>query len=370
MRRFFLFFFLLLLAACAEKTEAPVWTPVSFAALPHWREASLQSVLPALSRSCAKIGSLAPDASFAGGKAGDWQKICVSLPPQDDKDLRAFFENYFDAYELAGASPQEGLFTGYYEPQLDGSRTKSGPYQTPLWQKPEDFITGDLGLFDPALSGKHLTGKIAQNRFVPYDTRAEIEAGSLEGRAKPLLYVRDPVAAFFLAIQGSGIVTLADGEKLRVAYAGQNGRPYVAIGKVLAERFEIDRPVTMPKIKAWLAAHPDRAQSLMNENSSYVFFRLNESDGAKGAMGLPLTPEASLAVDPAYVPLGSLLWLDPREDLSPRLVVAQDTGGAIKGPIRGDLFLGAGQRAEDLAGRLQTQGLYYLLWPKGSAPHG
>ncbi|MDD5587463.1 MAG: MltA domain-containing protein, partial [Alphaproteobacteria bacterium] len=227
--------------------------------------------------------------------------------------------------------------------------------------------------FRSDLNGQRIAGKVEGHKLQPYDDRAAIAQGSLAGRARPLLWTDDPVEAFFLEIQGSGRVRLADGTRLRIGYDAQNGKPYVPIGRVLAEEGEIEKPVTMAKIRAWLHAHPERAQAMMNRNPSVVFFRCVEGDGPKGAQGVVLTPGRSLAVDTAFVPLGVPLWLDPKEDASgevirPRLVVAQDTGGAIKGPVRGDLFWGSSPGAEARAGAMQSRGTYYLLLPKTVVP--
>jgi membrane-bound lytic murein transglycosylase A len=207
----------------------------------------------------------------------------------------------------------------------------------------------------------------------PYETRQEIDAGRLSGRDLELLWVDDPLDAFFLHIQGSGRVRLADGETVRVGYAGQNGQPYVAIGRLLAERGALRRDeVSLQSIRDWLAAHPAEAAEVLAANPSYVFFRLLEGDGPIGAHGVALTPGRSLAVDPSFVPLGVPVWLDTTDPLDERrplrrLMMAQDTGGAIRGAIRGDVFWGAGEEAKARAGRMRSRGRYYLLLPRAAA---
>ena len=360
----------LLLIGCAQKTEvSPPATklelsPVSFAALPDWGADRHVEALPALRKSCTVFEKKDPDYRFSlseAGTASDWLAACAAAQDvSNDAEARAFFETYFTPYTVKNA--QDGLFTGYYEAQLRGSWTRGGKYQTPLWTRPDDMLTIDLGDFRDSWAGQKITGKIAGTKFVPYDDRARVAQGSLDGRAKPLLWVDDPIGAFFLEIQGSGQIKLEDESVVRVGYAAQNGHGYTPVGRVLADRGEIEKPVTMEKIRGWFAANQARAQEVMNQNPSVVFFKRSDKDGAVGAQGVTLTPLRSLAVDPKFVPLGVPLWLATNEHR--RLVVAQDTGGAIKGAVRGDLFWGSGPQAEEGAGPMQNTGTYYLLLPK------
>jgi membrane-bound lytic murein transglycosylase A len=207
---------------------------------------------------------------------------------------------------------------------------------------------------------------------VPYDDRAAIAQGSLAGRAKILAWADDPVSAFFLEVQGSGLIRLTNGDLMPVGYDGSNGRAYVAIGRVLADQGELPRPVTMSAIHTWLAAHPVEEQEILNMNPSYVFFRKLPNKNAVGAEGVALTPLRSLAVDPAYLPLGAPVWLDTTDGqgvVLQRLMIAQDTGGAIKGPVRGDFYWGTGDAAAAEAGAMQSRGRYYVLLPKSMTPH-
>jgi membrane-bound lytic murein transglycosylase A len=223
----------------------------------------------------------------------------------------------------------------------------------------------DLGRFRPAWRGERIAGRVDKGNLVPYSSRAEIEQGALSGRGLELAWAADTIETFFLQIQGSGRVRLADGGELRVGYDGQNGHPYVALGRVLIDRGLLPREqVTMQSIKAYLRAHPDEAAALMRENPSYVFFRELSGDGPVGAQGVALTPGRSLAVDRAFVPLGAPVWL-VAEDIA-RLLVAQDTGGAIRGPVRGDLFWGHGAEAEARAGAMKARGRAWLLLPRES----
>jgi len=366
--------FLFPLCSCAlfapeKPLEKLVLIPTSFSSLPAWNNDSQSEAIPALRRSCNVITRKSPDASLGvAGNAGDWFPACSALGDKESSNniaARAFFEKWFRPYEAG--SPAGSLFTGYYEAELNGSWQNGGKYQTPLWQRPNDLITANLGDFKPELKGQKITGKVAGQKFEPYDDRSAISKNSISGRAEPLLWVDDPISAFFLEIQGSGRVKLPDGSIVHVGYAAQNGHQFVAIGRLLADMGEVEKPVTMQKIRAWLKAHPDRAVAMMNRNPSVVFFLKSKANGAVGSQGVELTPLRSMAVDTSFIPLGIPLWLDA-DDVNGkqlrRLVVAQDTGGAIKGAVRGDLFCGAGADAETTAGGLQSRGKYYLLIPK------
>ncbi|MDX2027244.1 MAG: MltA domain-containing protein [Alphaproteobacteria bacterium] len=365
---------MLLLSACAETPPGPAklsLKPVAFSDLPGWPQDKPAEALPALTRSCDALKGKAPDTSMdIAGKTGDWQTACEALanmPIKNDETARIFFEARFQPYAAESSDKSEGIFTGYYEASLRGAKAPDATYTTPLYAKPRDLITADLGEFRAEWKGQRLTGKVEDSKLRPYDDRATIEKNSLKDRADILAWVDDPVDAFFLAIQGSGRVQLADGNTLRIGYDAANGRAYVPIGRVLADMGALEKPVTMQSIRAWLAAHPERAQEIMNANPSYVFFRALNGDGPVGAQGVALTPERSLAVDPAFVPLGIPLWLDTQDGKGApfqKLMVAQDTGGAIKGPVRGDVFWGYGPNAEAQAGPMQSKGRYFLLLPK------
>ena len=376
MKNIAVFFLILLLASCAtpEKKssgEKLVLTPVSFDDLEGWSKDKPAAALGALARSCPSLRVKTPNVA---GKASDWQKPCAALAqtPGTDSAARAYFEEWFRPYQVSGREGNTGLFTGYYVPELRGASQRGGAFQTPLYARPADMISVDLGAFKSELKGQHIVGKVEDRKLRPYDDRAAITRGSLEGRALVLAWVDDPVAAFVLQIQGSGRVRLADGSLKPVGYDGANGQSYLPIGRVLKERGEIPTPVTMPAIRDWLVAHPDRAQEIMNLNPSYVFFRQTPNEDVIGAQGVGLTSQRSLAVDADFVPLGTPLWLDTvdgRGDVLQRLMIAQDTGGAIKGVVRGDVFWGAGDAAAAQAGAMQSQGRYYMLLPKTVTPH-
>ena len=355
-------------ASClSAPSRAPgIGQPVPWTQLPGWQDDRLAQAWPALLENCQKMPAREPR----------WQQLCADaslFPDPDDGTARAFFETRFVAYEVVGRRGQsDGLITGYYEPLLHGSLVRTKRFRYPLYKRPDDLVTVDLGELYPELQGKRLRGRLAGRRVVPYYSRADISHGKQPPDDDVLAWVDDPVGLFFLEIQGSGRVQLPDGRILHLGYADQNGHPYVAIGRTLvqsgAPKLE---DATMPAIRAWLAAHPDQAETVLNSNPSYVFFTLRDPalPGPIGALNVPLLPQRSAAVDPAYIPLGSPTWLDttlPGDDgprLYRRLVFAQDTGGAIKGPARADLFLGYGAGAERLAGEMRSRGRLYVLLP-------
>lgn len=366
------------LAAC-ERTPPPprlALTPATYRDLPGWADDRQGEAINALQRSCTRLlaqsdeMTLGPNAM--AGRVADWRIGCTAVltaDPQDHGAARGLIERHFTPFAAADNDAPIGLFTGYYEPELRGSITKDGRYTVPLYGRPADLITVDLGLFRPEWRGQHVAGRVDGSSLRPYATRAEIEAGALAQRANPVVWVDDAVDAFFLHIQGSGRVVLEDGRMLRVGYAAQNGHPYVAIGRELVARGAMAREdVSMQSIRAWLKAHPAEMAAVMNANPSYVFFRPLDGDGPFGSEGVVLTPGRSLAVDRNFLALGLPIWLDvedPLDRTTPlrRLVVAQDTGGAIRGPVRGDLFWGHGAEAAERAGRMRSQGRYWLLVP-------
>ena len=373
---------LLSLAACAPTTPpAPAGiarlAPVAFRDLPGWDGDRVAEALPALARSCERIRRL-PDDRLLGppayGRAGDWRAACAALPARaDEATARAFLEAEFRPLALSDGGQAEGLFTGYYEPLLRGSRRQGGAFRTPLLARPDDMVAVELGQFREAWRGERVVGRVVDGALRPYESRAEIEGGALSGRARPLAWVDDPVDAFFLQIQGSGRVALAEGGEMRVGYAAQNGHGYVPVGRILADRGEIPREqVSMQSIRAWMARDARAAQDLMNANPSYVFFRELTGDGPIGSEGVALVPGRSLAVDRAHVALGVPVWLDAQDPLDEarrvrRLLVAQDTGGAIRGVVRGDVFWGAGEEAAERAGRMRSRGRTWVLLPRDLA---
>jgi membrane-bound lytic murein transglycosylase A len=354
--------------------------PVEFADLPGWQADDVAAALPALRRSCAALTKAEDDKpvgpAHVGGTVADWRAACLganNIPDGNTAAARHFFETSFSAVRAENGKNPDGLFTGYYEMALRGQRTPDATFAYPLYRRPEDLITVDLGDFRADWKGQRIAGKIVSGKLKPYAPRADIAGpdltgGVLKGRNLEILWVDDPVDAFFLEIQGSGRVTLPDGSVVRLGYDAANGYPYTAIGRDLIARGELTREtVSMQTIRAWLTSHPDQRVSELALNQSYVFFRELHGDGPIGAEGVALTPGRSLAVDPGFMPLGVPLWLD-LDDAAlgriRRLVVAQDTGGAITGPVRGDLFWGFGPDAADHAGSMKAKGGYYLLLPR------
>ncbi len=370
--KFFAAALLVLLSGCSmfqTKPETPTGTTasyklVSYADLPNWQNDNLAELWPAWLKSCGAIAkkdataNLGPYARW--GKAGQWQNECAMA--QTATDPRAFFEQRFTPVSVQA---QTALFTGYYEASLEGSLTRHGAYQTPVYGLPNDFVTADLGAFLPELKGKIIKGRVQDKKFVPYPDRAEIEAAALD--APILAWVKDATALFFMHIQGSGRIALEEGGVLRVGYAEQNGHAYVAIGKVLKQRGELTE-VTMDTIREWLKAHPDQATELLHQNPSYVFFRkLDNEDGPIGAQNVALTSLRSIAIDKSLYAYGIPFYVATETPPLQRLMMAQDTGGAIKGPVRADVFWGYGPQAEAMAGPMQSKGAYWILLPKDVA---
>lgn len=345
--------------------------PVAFADLAGWATDDHGAALGAFLRSCARMEAR-PDTIPERVEA--WLAACAAaadVDPADNAAARHFFESRFEAYALRFGDRAEGLLTGYYEPELRGSRIPTPEFHHPLYVRPADLVTVNLGRFAADLEGRQLTGRLDGGSLVPYPTRAEIAAGALAGANAELLWVDDPIAAFFLEIQGSGRVVLPDGELIRIGYAAKNGHPYRAIGRVLVEMGEMTlEEVSLPAIRQWLLDNPERASMVMNANPSHVFFRELGSEGPFGSEGVVLTPGRSLAVDRRYLAMGTPVWIDgsmpgiagggPLR----RLVIAQDTGGAIVGELRGDLFWGPGLEAEDLAGHMREPAKFVILLPR------
>ena len=362
-----------------------ILTRVAFTSLPGWQTGNAAVALAAFRRSCTGLLRLPPDKPMGGagyaGTAGDWRSACKAISTQPgEATARKWFELTFAPFAVSAKPDRTAVFTGYYEPEIRASRTRHGNYATPIYGTPRDLITANLGVFRRDLAGIRVSGHVVQQQFVPFPARAEIDSAGL-GDAEVLLYANDPIGVFFLHIQGSGRARLDDGSMLRLAYAGQNGRPYTPIGRALIAKGDIDREhMSMQAIRIWLANHARNARALMESDESYVFFReLPIGDprlGSPGTEGVPLTPEASIAVDPAFHALGIPMYVvaqAPADDAHGQsfrfahLCVAQDTGGAIKGGARADIFWGFGARAESIAGRMKSGGNLYVLLPNSLA---
>ena len=345
-------------------TGAPVMTPTTFSALPGWDSDDLRQAWPAFQASCGVLI-----------RKEEWKQACGAaraVPATDGAAIRSYFETWFVPNQVRAADGADtGLVTGYYEAMLRGSRTRAGTYQWPLYKVPDDLLTVELASVYPDLKGKRLRGRLVGKKITPYSTRAEIASAGMTGNQ--LLWVDDPVEAFFLEVQGSGRVVLDNGETVRVSYADQNGHPYKAIGRWLIDQGELtSAQATAQGIKAWIVANPTRRQELFNVNPSYVFFREERlpdpSVGPKGALGVALTPGRSIAIDPLMLPLGAPVFLSTTESNSEvpmrRLVMGQDTGGAIRGAVRADFFFGFGSEAMENAGRMKQRGQLWVLMPK------
>jgi len=319
-------------------------------------------------RSCAVLMAKPGDTVLAGagyaGTVADWRSVC-EMAKSGAPD---FFERNFTPFAVGG----EALFTGYYEPQIRGSRARTGAFQTPVYGLPSDLVRVDLGLFNPKLKGERVSGKVEGRALVPYADRAQIDTGGV-ATAPILFYTDDAIAFFFLQIQGSGRVAFSDGSMARIAYAGENGQAYTAIGRTLIADGSLTREeVSLQSIRAWLAAHPDRARAVMQTNRSYIFFSEvpmgDPALGSTGSLGTNLTPLASLAVDSRIHALGAPFYVAADgPDPVHQVMVAQDIGGAIRGPARGDMFFGFGEQAEHRAGAMKAPGRLYLLLPNALA---
>lgn len=347
-----------------------------FSDLPGWSDDKVSEAVPALVRSCTRILKRKPDDKFGpleeAGSFESWQEVCrafAEVATGNDADIRGFFEQNFTPYLVLADDNPEGLFTGYYEAALKGAREKSESYPHPLHKRPDDLVMVDLGLFREHLKGERIAGRVVDGNLRPYESRADIVAGNWPHDNEVLVWVSDPVDAFFLQIQGSGRVELEGGGHMRAGYAGQNGHPYFAIGRELIARGALTKEnVSMQTIRAWLDANPDESEALMNMNASYVFFQELEGEGPLGGENVALTPQRSLAIDRSLLPYGLPLWVDIAEPVAgygglQRLMIAQDTGGAIRGPVRGDVFWGYGEEAEHLAGNMKSKGRYWALLP-------
>lgn len=343
-------------AASAGSPASLSLAPTGFAELPGWSADNVAAVLPAFLKSCARLAAqpattpLDPTATEGKfGRVGDWQVLCHAaraLPPGDDARARAFFEANFVPALAGNSGDSQGLFTGYYEPEFTASRRREGAFQTPIYRRPADLAPGH-----------------------PYLSRAQIDDGALNGKGLELLWLKSPDDLYVMQTQGSAHLRLTDGSVVRLVYDANNGLPPTNIDQILFDTGAIP-PAQFSQIavRAWMQSHPAEAETLRRKNPEYVFFREFQGDGPIGAQGAVLTPERSLAVDHRFVPLGVPLWLAAKDKYRPvvlnRLVVAQDTGDGIVGPVRGDFFWGSGADAFRRGGDFYASGQYYLLLPK------
>ena len=373
-----------LLAGCATRTPpalppvtapapqpAPVPAPPPEPVIANARAAGVRLATPMLAdpeqaaRALAAFRTTCPALTRRSDASGltvvaDWQPLCVEAANVDPSAAAAFFRDRFD-WVVVG--PGEAFATGYYEPEIRGSRVATPEYATPIYRTPPDLIRCTRA------DGGTGRGRVDETgQCVLYFTRAEIEDGALAGRGLELAYAADPIELFFLHIQGSGRLLLPGGGVMRIGYDNQNGREYVAIGRVLRERGVLQPGAAgMKEIVAWMRANPVDGAALMRENLSYIFFKELTGPGPLGALALPVTPRGTVAADPKFVPLGAPVFLDVDRPEADGLWVAQDTGGAIKGANRFDTFWGAGAAAEATAGGMSASGQAMILLPKGAA---
>lgn len=347
--------------------------PASWDALSALEQDNLVQAWPAWLQSCSTLKTRQP-----------WQAACAAaqnMVNPDQASIRSYLQTYFDVYQTTNVDgTDEGLITGYYQPLLRGSRQPTAAYRYPLYSRPDDLITVELASLFPELANKRVRGRVVGTKLIPYYDRGEIESpqGPLKGRE--LFWVDDIVELFFLQIQGSGVIRLDNGEQVHVGYADQNGFPYQSIGKLLIQRGELTADkASMQGIKNWASNNPDKLRELLNSNPSYVFFRELPPGlpGPLGALGVPILAERAVAIDPRFVPLGAPVFLSTTYPNSSkplnRLMMAQDTGGAIKGGVRADFFWGAGNDAGRQAGAMKQRGKIWVLLPHnfplpGAAP--
>ena len=365
-----------LLSGCVTSPHAPpkpqpsvtVYEPGRWSDLPGWPSDAVEQAWPAFLESCRTLRFNA-----------SWSAPCTAaqgVSASSPADIRAWFAANFEPYKVVkrtGSNHADtGLITGYFEPLLQGSRTRSVRYTAPLYAPPPDLLTVDLSSVYPELKGKRVRGRLEGSKVIPYYTRAELPTDpDLKGHE--IVWIDNAFDAMMLEVQGSGRVQLTDGTVIRLLYADQNGQPYRSIGRYLVSIGALTVPeATIPGIRAWLSAHPERLQEVLDANPSVVFFTeaaLGDPNlGPKGAAGIALTTGRSIAVDPTHIPLGTPVFLattlpDSGAPLQ-RLVIAQDTGGAISGAPRADYFCGSGPEAADLAGKMRQQGSLWMLWPR------
>lgn len=368
-----------------------------FNKLDGWMQDDLQGSLEAFLNSCIYFDKRGVDSALTGIdlsiRSVDMKPVCINaraINGADSAAIRGFFEQHFTPYKiwkLDKKSSQEklesgyskrGLFTGYYESRLHVSTQQSPLYPHPIWGAPTDMLRINLADFDPSLAGKTIHGRVDGDQFLPYYNRQQIDQLAQTRLAKgeqPILWAKDSLDLFILHIQGSGIGELPDGSELRIGYAANNGHRYRSIGRYLIDQGELSRhQAGWNQIRDWIINNPDQADRLLQVNPRYIFFQINDgNEGPFGSIGQPLVPQRSLAVDPEFMPLGLPIWLDgthpnPNEAHLRRLMIAQDTGNAIKGIIRGDFFWGSGNHAQREAGRMKSTGSYYLLLPQFITP--
>lgn len=351
----------------------------AFTQLPGWKKDDQTQTFATFKNSCVEIVTRDPNTAFGSFPESktnqSWQTICLAankITHPDKTNTQQFFETWFAPYHVKDNFNPKGFFTGYYLPLLHGSLKKTKQYIYPIYGVPPDLVKVNLGLFNPEFSSRVITGQLKNNALTPYPDRAAIHNGALGKNAPVLAWGDNEVDIFFAQIQGSAIVELPNHQQLLIGYASSNGRAYTAIGKILIANNAIEKQtISMQTIHAWLIQHPEQAPQILNQNASYIFF-IARPEGPHGTEQVQLTPQRSIAVDKQYIPLGAPIWLTTEVPVQgsetvlasyKRLLIAQDTGGAIKGMIRGDIFWGAGDEAAFSAGHMKNSGEYWILLP-------
>ncbi len=353
---------------------------VPFNQLPGWDDTDTTNSLKAFNISCRFFLKQKPDTPVGSSclalSAQDWYPACraaLLVDPTSSKQAKTFFEHWFLPVQFFNNKPVQGLFTGYYVAQLHGSLTKTTHYNVPVYRTPDNLLTIDLRLFDLALTNHQLIGRLEGSRIVPFYTRNEIDRGAISKSASVIVWVDNPVDRLFMEIQGSGIVRLDDGSHLFLGYSAQNGMHYTPIAHFLIQKGIMTKEnQSMQGVREYLKSHPEERDSLISKNESFVFFKTQRQDSAIGVNDIPLTPGYSLAIDRQWIPIGIPIWLKTvkpdhqsnAKTVFQRLMIAQDTGGAIRGIVRGDVFFGAGKKAAAIAGKMNYTGYYWLFLPK------
>lgn len=336
---------------------------LQLADLPRLDEANAAGALRAFRISCPSLVRRNDQSGLT--RPEDWRPVCAAAASWREDDAAGFFATNLETVQVGDG---KSFATGYFEPEIVASRVQAPGYSVPIYKRPTDLIDVDLGLFSDELKGKRIRGRVKGQSFVPYADRTEIEEGGLAGRGLEIAWAADAAEFFFLQVQGSGRLRLPDGSVMRIGYDGQNGRDYTGIGRLMKDRGLLGPGQTsMQGIVDWLHEHPEEGRAIMRENKSWVFFKeLSGGAGPNGALGLPVTGGASVAADPAFVPLGAPVFLSLDRLEATGLWIAQDTGGAIKGANRFDTFWGAGKRAREIAGGMAARGTAFVLLPRGT----
>tara|TARA_B100002051_G_C16722751_1_gene633465 strand:- start:9 stop:1277 length:1269 start_codon:yes stop_codon:yes gene_type:complete len=377
-----------------NKEKVLVINQVSYASLDSWTNDNHLKAFITFKISCKKLITLNPNKNMGAityvnnkefpfaGTIKDWIKPCkeaIKTELYDNKEAMLYFQKWFLPFSISyshfgnffSKGDDLGLFTGYYEPVIEGSTIFTKDYIFPIYSYPNNYITIHLGEFKKSLEGTYITGQIKNKKFIPTHKRSEIDKGAISSNSKVLYWLKDDVEVFFLHIQGSGVIKLPNGTENRVSYDGSNGHDYFAIGRELIKKGYISKDeMSMQQIKLWLKNNPEKKDKILQLNNRYIFFKKSLTNSATGAQNTPLVGGRSLAVDLKWIPLGIPLWLDidnygnENKLIIKKLMISQDTGSAIKGIIRGDIFFGTGNKPGTLAGKMNQLGKYYALLPR------